>query len=155
MRDFTRACLLTAMVLAIELLAITTGEVLVALTVLSTLPLYLLARKNIVFTVLSYVSIGLILGAINPHQCLFFAATNGLLGLVLGVCDQKRKHRMVSVFLSSLSLFFGTVAVAFVIGLLLEWWMIAVLLPFCVVYTGLYRTVALKVYAKCTATKWF
>lgn len=153
LKQFTFACLLTAMVMGIELLAATTGEILVVLTMLSTLPLYLLGRENTVAAVLSYLCTGLLLLGVNPHQCLFFAATNGLLGLVLGICEQKIKYGIASFLISSLALFGGTVAVAFAIGLFMHWWIPAVLFPFCFLYTGIYRLIAGKVYAKWLSIK--
>lgn len=146
--EFTFACLLTAMVMAVEFLAATTGEALVALTTVSALPLYLIGRENVQTAVMSYFCIGFMLIQVNPHQFLFFVATNGLLGLALGICDKKIKYGPVCVIISSLALFGGTMAVTYAIGLMVSWWIPVVLFPFCFLYAGLYRLLARKVYVK-------
>lgn len=147
LKQFTFACLLTAMVMALELVAATTGEALVALTMLSALPIYVLGRESTGNALLSYASVTLLL-AVNPHQCLFFVATNGLLGLALGICHQKSMGKTASCLVSGLALFFGTVTVALVLGFLVAWWVPAGLFPFCLLYTALYGLIAGKLYAK-------
>ncbi len=148
LKEFIFACLLTAMVMGVEFLAATTGEVLVVLTVVSSLPLYLIGRENTLLAVISYICVGLMLFQINPHQCLFFVATNGLLGLALGICDKKTKHGTVCILISGLALFGGCVALAFVLGLLIHWWILALLLPFSFLYASIYRLLASKLFVK-------
>ena len=148
LKKYTFACMLTAMIMALELVAATTGEALVALTMLSALPLYFLGRERTAYAALSYASVALLLVCINPHQCLFFVATNGLLGLALGISDRKLQSTVAALFLSCLVLFCGTLAVSAAIGWLVHWWIPAVLLPFCLGYTALYRFAARKAYAK-------
>ncbi len=153
LREFTFACLLTAMVMGVEFLAATTGEALVVLTMTSSLPLYILGRENTLLAVMSYICIGLMLFFINPHQCLFFVTTNGLLGLALGVCDRKIKHGTVCVIISGLTLFGGCAAIAFGMGLLIHWWIVVVLLPFSLLYASIYRLLAGKLFVKWLAIK--
>lgn len=148
LKQYTFACLITAMVMALELVAATTGEALAALTVLSALPIYVLGRERVANALLSYTSVTLLLLAVNPHQCLFFVGTNGLLGLALGISHQKIAGKLTASLVSGLALFFGTVATAFVLGFLVAWWIPVVLFPFCLLYTALYGFIAGKLYAK-------
>lgn len=55
------------MVVTLELTAATTGEVLVALIILSALPIYVLGRESVVNALLSYGSVTLLLLAVNLH----------------------------------------------------------------------------------------
>ncbi len=148
LKEFILASLLTAIVLVIELVAIATGEVMVIITILSALPLYLLSRVNFVTAVISYICIAALLVLINPHQCLFFVTTNGLLGVTLGLCDSKIKRRSVSVFSGATALFCGIVIAGLAVGFPINSLILAVIFPLSVLYTALFSFIAGKAYVK-------
>lgn len=141
--------MLTAMMIAIEVLAATSGEALIGLTILSTLLIYMICRRSIASGIVSYITAGVILLLINPHQWVFFAFVNGLLGMSLGVCDRKTGIAAISIFISGLALFLGMLATVIIIGFFAVNGYIGILmLILSFIYAALYRFAARKVYEK-------
>ena len=145
--DFTYACILTAIIVAIEVIAAITGELIVALTMVSALPIYLICRRSIALGITSYICVSLILLQINPHQLIFFIFTNGLLGISLGFCDKKTKLATISILISSTMLFIGIIITAYIIGISIVKWYIGIYVFSCI-YSALYRFIARKSHTK-------
>jgi len=148
-KEFTYACILTAVIIVIEVLAAATGEFLVVLTMASTLPIYIICRRSITLGIISYICVGVILLQINPHQLIFFIFTNGLLGISLGFCDKKIMHAVMSILISGIMLFIGIIITVNLIGIFIIKWNTGIFaFLFSCVYAAFYRFVARKVYEK-------
>lgn len=148
-KKFTHASILTAIIVVIEILAATMGEALVVLTILSSLPIYIICRSSIALGIASYINVGLILLLINPHQLLFFIFTNGLLGISLGFFDKKIKLSIISILASSLMLCIGIITMINLIGIFIVKWYIGILIfLFSCIYVSFYHFIARKIFER-------
>ncbi len=141
--------LLTACVLIIEILVIYSGEMAVGLTVISAIPIYIIAYMDAKYALLSYFCVAILLFILSPHQFLFFICTNGIIGLSLGICSAKLKGRASIIIICSTILLLGIFTVAILLGffhLVFNYlYIIPILMIFCLVYTILCSWVFSKI----------
>jgi len=152
LRYFTLACILTSITIIIEAVAAASGEALVFLTVLSALPIYLVSRTYPVYGMISYFCVCILLLTLNPHQMLFFALANGLLGFFLGLFENKKISPVISNLMCGILLCGGVCLSLFLIGssavLLSNWYLIALISLFCFIYTIVTHWLLAKAYRK-------
>ena len=142
--------ILTTIAIILELTAAFSGEVLVIITVFTALPVYLSCRIDKVIGVAGYFAVLILLLIFSPHQGIFFAFLNGLLGLVLGITGGSFNNKIISVIFSAMALAGGVFALIYIFGIavfgmalpeniLIRVWIVLV---FCIIYTTLYQLLA-------------
>ncbi|MEG1820325.1 MAG: hypothetical protein RR069_04965 [Oscillospiraceae bacterium] len=142
--------LLIAIVIIIETVVIYSGESLVAITILSTIPLYFICRIDLLYGWLSFLSVGILLLIISPHQMMFFVCTNGLVGTTLGISKVKSSSFVVQSIACSIALYCGLCVVVSVLGIesfaYKNWYYILAVIAFCVVYSTLWNFMLARIY---------
>ena len=154
-KGLTLGAVLTAITIVIEVTAVYGGEALIFITILSTLPVYTACRIHPAAGGISYAAVTILLLFISPHQCAFFALTNGLLGLSLGITNHYFK-KIISIGISATILAGGLALLlfAFSIPVLMlplpkdVWLSIVILLGFSLIYASLYQLLAAYLYKR-------
>ena len=147
----------TSIAAMIELAAAFSGEVLVMVTVFTTLPIYLTCRMDKAAGLLSYLSILLMLLIFSPHQSIFFAFLNGLLGLALGITGNIFNKNILSIIISAFALACGILIIIFVFGIPIfdmalpedTWVKVLAVLLFSIAYTTIYQFFVRFVFKRC------
>lgn len=155
-KGLTLGAVLTAITIAIEVTAAYGGEALIFITILSTLPIYMACRLHPAAGAISYSAVTILLLFISPHQCVFFAMTNGLLGLSLGITNHYLKWKIMAIGISGAVLAGGLALLlfAFNIPALMfplpkdVWIIILILLGFSLGYASLYQLLAAFLYKR-------
>lgn len=80
------------------------SEVLVFLTIFSTLPIYIISRIDPKAGVLSYFAASILIMFLSIHEGLFFLLTNGFIGITLGIFSRYTNSKMITLIFSSLFL---------------------------------------------------
>lgn len=142
--------LLIAIVIIIETVVVYTGESLVAITILSTIPIYIICRIDILIGWLAFLAVGILLLILSPHQMMFFICTNGLIGASLGISKVKTNSFIIQSTASSVLLFFGLTIIIGVLGIesaiYKHWYYIVALVTFCFAYCSLFNFMLSKIY---------
>jgi|GEM_PF-2533893 len=149
-QKFVIACMLTSITIIIEIIAVISGEGLIFLTILSVLPIYIIARIKPVYSIISYFCISLLLLFLSPHQMVFFALTNGFIGMYLGTFQSKKYISIFKIFWCWIILSFGVCLCLILIGsevmFLGNWYWITIILMFCLGYALLLYWILPKAY---------
>ena len=149
MNKFALSCILTSLIIVIEILASATGEALSLITIVSTLFIYIICRKSMYLGTASYISVGLMLFLLNPHKMIVFIFINGLLGITLGFYGKKVKAPAISLIISGLMLTAGIITAFSIIGIFtFKWYFIASIFLFSCAYAAIYLFIAGKAYNK-------
>lgn len=93
------------------------SEAFIFLTVLSTIPIYIIAKKQPTLGILSYIIAFILISFISPHENIMFIFTNGILGLSLGICNYFTDKKFLICSISTILLTFSICIVNFIIGI--------------------------------------
>lgn len=147
---FVVILILTIITAIIELLVIMGGEKFVILTILSTFPIYFLTRIKTIYGIFGYICISALLLYLNEHQMMFFALTNGLLGICLATFQNRSFKRSNRIVLSALLLSIGVCVCITLIGkdtaMAATWYCTMLLIIFCLIYTAIINWMLAKSY---------
>lgn len=92
-------------------------ELFLPITVLSTFPVYFTSRINPRAGFCTFISAAFVIFLISPHEGFFFICTNGMLGLVLGICRYYTNRKLIITIITSLVLSSALCFVNFIIGI--------------------------------------
>lgn len=149
-RILTACALMTAITLVLETTAALCGEPMVIITIFSALPIYISTRLNIKGGIISYCTTALLLGFLSPHQMVFFAFTNGLIGISLGICHCKQLRHIATLIIPAILMTAGLWLTAVLLNIMnvlfARWWIFTICLIFCVGYTALCNFLLEKIY---------
>ena len=93
------------------------SEAFIFLTILSTIPIYIIAKKQPVLGILSYIITFILISFISPHENIMFIFTNGILGLSLGICNYFTDKKRLICSISAILLTISICIVNFIIGI--------------------------------------
>ncbi|ERJ12331.1 YybS family protein [Haloplasma contractile] len=110
-KNITEGAMLSSIAAIFQLIPIFISEIFIMLTTLSTVPIYLNARRGFKIGLISYIVTAFIVFIFSIHESIMFMLTNGLIGLMLGVTEQKFDRKIIIVTLTSFVLT-GTLLVA-------------------------------------------
>lgn len=108
-------CVCLAVIL--QLIPVFFGENFVLITILSTIPIYIISRLNTKMGCIVFFISGLIISEVSFHEGLFFLFANGLVGVSLGLGSYYFKRKGFIVLLGGISLFFALMILNFVLGI--------------------------------------
>lgn len=80
------------------------SEAFIFITILSTIPIFIVCRINPKAGVLSYIVASILVLLISTHEGLLFLSTNGVIGVTLGVCRYYTIKRTSIILSSSITL---------------------------------------------------
>ena len=93
------------------------SELFIPVTIISTLPIYLISRIKPQIGMASYMAAALLISLISIHEGVFFLCTNGLLGFTLGMSLSKTKKKYVAICIASSALTLSLVFITFILGI--------------------------------------
>lgn len=79
-------------------------EILIFLTIFSSLPIYIVSRINPKVGVLTYIVASFIIMILSIHEGLFFLCTNGIIGISLGICQHYKTIKSITWLICSIVL---------------------------------------------------
>lgn len=100
-----------------QLFPVIFSEAFVFITILSTFPVYFVARINPRSGLLTFAATALLVTIVNIHEGIFFLCTNGILGLCLGICSYYKRNRLLTCFINALVLSTTLSLLSFIIGI--------------------------------------
>lgn len=116
-RILVEGALFLAIAAIFQLIPVFFSELFFFLTLISTLPIYLITRKNYKVGIASYITTSFLILLFSNHEAIVFVFTNGLVGLSLGYYDSILKHKLTTSLLTGIQLFFSLCVVNFFIGI--------------------------------------
>jgi riboflavin transporter FmnP len=109
--------LFSAFAAVLQLFPVFLTEAFIWISMLSAIPVYLIARKNPGMGVCCFITAAVITFMMSIHQFIFFVCTSGLVGLTLGILRFRFKNITCIVLLSSLFLTIAICFINYVIGI--------------------------------------
>ena len=109
--------LLTGMTVLFQVIPVLLTEVFVIFTILSALPLYIIARLDPRMGIASYIVAPILIMLLSTHEALFFICTNGPIGLFLGIWQYYQKSKVFTIIITGLVLTFSLGMINFVVGI--------------------------------------
>lgn len=103
-RTLVLGVLLAGLAVIFQLMPVFLSEAVIFLTVLSTVPIYVIARTAPRIGITAYVITGIVISIINIHEGLIYVFTNGIIGLALGIGMYNTRNRVVVCALTALLL---------------------------------------------------
>lgn len=113
----TQGGLLVCFSVVLQLLPSILGEIFIIATILSALPIFILARINPKVGFIGFIVSTLLILIFNVHEGIFFLATNGLIGYSLGACSYYIKNKWLISLLSGVILLLGLSIINYIIGI--------------------------------------
>ena len=92
--DMTIGGLLAGIGALLQLVPVFFSEIFIFTTPLSAFPIYFAAKKNIKMGFVVYICTALLVSIFSLHEALFFAFTNGIIGLSLGLARHKTGKKL-------------------------------------------------------------
>lgn len=93
------------------------SEAFIFLTVFSTVPIYIISKKQPIIGILSYIIAFILISFISSHENIMFIFTNGLVGISLGISDYYTSRILFICSISAILLTTSIFIVNFVIGI--------------------------------------
>lgn len=137
----TVCSLMAALVIALETAVVLGGEALVFITILSAIPMYIAVRTSTEYGILGYISVAFLLFFISPHQAMFFACTNGLVGTSLGICRKGGLNRLITCGIGATLLLAGLGIVGLLLGVMRNFLSCPLLVAACVLLCAVYTLI--------------
>ena len=109
--------LLTCLSVLFQSVPILFSEVLVFVTILSALPIYIIAKISPKAGAAGYIIAAILIMFLSAHEGLFFLCSNGIVGLSLGVCHHYTNKKLTIYAISSAALTIALSVMNFVIGI--------------------------------------
>ncbi len=81
------AGILVLLAVLLQLVPVILTEAFILVTMLSALPIYILARTNINYGILGFLTAVILISLFNTHEGVIFLLANGPVGLGLGICS--------------------------------------------------------------------
>ncbi len=142
--------LLIAIVAIVETIAVYAGHNMAIVSILSTIPIYIICRIDVLTGLIAYLAIGVMLLMISPHQMMFFICTNGLVGLSLGFAKSKTEKFFFQTAVCSFLLFCGVCIIINIEKMQSLFYKSGLhtfgVIIFCTIYSMLFNVVLLKIY---------
>ena len=137
-----------------QLIPVITSEAFVLLTVLSALPIYIIARIDAKAGSMAYLVAAVIVTLFSLHEGLFFLCTNGVVGLSLGIFNHYLINKTTIYMIASFILAAALSIMNFVIGIpvfgiklsISPYAQLLIMLAFSLVYSAIYYNFANFVY---------
>lgn len=109
--------LLTGLAVLFQIIPALFSEAFIPITMLSALPIYIIARLNPKTGLIAFAVAGILIMAVTTHEGLFFLFTNGPVGLSLGMVHHFTAKKLIILLGTSLVLTFTLSIMNFVIGI--------------------------------------
>jgi hypothetical protein len=138
--QITTAALFCSIGAILQLMPVLFSELFTIFTLLSTIPIYLISRKNKQLGMVSYITTATIVLFFNGQEFIIFAFLNGIVGLTLGILN---KFKYYSCLITGSILASSIIFVNFVIGIPLfgisiSVIIIIIIIIFAFIYTSIY-----------------
>lgn len=89
----TTGGLLICLTVLFQIIPVILSELFVFATMVSALPIYIISRINPQTGVIAYSAAAVLIFSVSTHEALFFLCTNGPVGLSLGIFNHYTKKR--------------------------------------------------------------
>ena len=147
--------ILTGLAVLLQSIPCLFSEVFTPVTILSTLPIYIISRIKPRTGLAAYIASALLIALISIHEGVFFLCTNGLLGFTLGISLSKTNKKNVAICIASSVLTISLAFITFILGISVFGFktltgifpQMAVLLMFSIIYTALMAYLMENLYA--------
>jgi hypothetical protein len=100
-----------------QALPVLLSEAAVILTILSAVPIYTSSRIKPIVGVLSYLVAAVLILLVSAHEAMFFLCTNGIIGVTFGSCRYYKQKKLITLFISSLSMTISLSFMNYIIGI--------------------------------------
>ena len=100
-----------------QLIPVVFSEAFVLATILSGVPIYIIARLKVKIGVAAYIVAAIIIMLVSVHEGVFFICTNGAIGLSLGICHNHTNKKIIIYSISSVALTAALSVMNFIIGI--------------------------------------
>lgn len=107
----------TSLAVVFQLIPVLFSEVFVLTTMLSALPIYMIAKMNPQIGIAGYIAAAILISLFSVHEGLFFLCTNGVVGLALGGTHYYTNKKTIIFSVSSLCLTLALSIMTFIIGI--------------------------------------
>ena len=115
--DITTGGILAGAAALFQVVPIFLSEIFVFVTMLSALPIYFAAKKNERMGCVAYFCTILLVGIFSTHEAMFFAFSNGVIGLSLGLASHRTSKKSVIVSFGALALTCSLCIINFLLGI--------------------------------------
>lgn len=103
-RSLVLGAVLLVLAIVFQLLPVFLSEAFIFLTVLSTIPVFIMAHTVPRMGITAYIAAGIAVSLFSIHEGIMFLCTNGLVGLLLGLSRYYLSNRLVCCILASIVL---------------------------------------------------
>lgn len=100
-----------------QIIPVLFSEIFVFVTMLSALPIYMIAKMNPKIGVAGYITAAILITLFSVHEGMFFLCTNGVVGLALGGTHYYTNKRSIIFSISAILLTLALSMMTFIIGI--------------------------------------
>lgn len=107
----------TSLAVIFQIIPVLFTEVFVLATMLSALPIYIIAKMNPKIGVAGYITAAVLISLFSVHEGMFFLCTNGVVGLALGATHYYTNKKSLIFLVSTIALTIALSTMTFIIGI--------------------------------------
>lgn len=107
----------TSLAVVFQLIPVLFSEAFVLMTMLSALPIYIIAKMDPKIGVAGYIAAAILISLFSVHEGLFFLCTNGVVGLALGGTHHYTNKKIIILSVSTALLTLALSLMTFIIGI--------------------------------------
>lgn len=100
-----------------QLIPVMFSEIFVLATMLSALPIYMIAKMNPKIGVAGYITAATLISLFSVHEGMFFMCTNGAVGLALGATHYYTNKKTIIFLISTVALTIALSTMTFIVGI--------------------------------------